>query len=58
MVKHGGCVVEHVAVELAKGDDELKRVAKRVVIGDETGCDEGEGTPEGLSLDVSAGASA
>jgi hypothetical protein len=53
MVEHGGCVVKNVAIELAERDDELERVAEGVVVGDETGGDEGEGTPEGLSLIVS-----
>jgi hypothetical protein len=49
MIEHGGCVVENVAVELTEGDDELEGVAERVVVGDETGGDEGKGAPEGLS---------
>jgi hypothetical protein len=53
VVEHGGCIVENVAVELAERDDELEGVAEGVVVGDKTGGDEGEGTPEGLSLIVS-----
>jgi hypothetical protein len=53
VVEHGGRVVEDVAVELAERDDELERVAERVVVGDENSADEGERTPEGLSHQVS-----
>jgi hypothetical protein len=53
VVEHGGSVVEDVAVELAERDDELEGVAEGVVVGDEAGANEREGTPEGLSGKVS-----
>lgn len=48
VVEQRGSVVQDVAVELAKGDDELGRVAQRVVNGDEVGGEEGAGAPEDL----------
>jgi hypothetical protein len=53
VVEHGGRVVENVAVELAERDDELERVADGVVVGDESGADEGERAPKGLAKSVS-----
>lgn len=53
MVEERGRVVENVTVELAQRDDELQRVAQRVVDGDEVGGEEGEGTPEGLRKSIS-----
>jgi hypothetical protein len=49
VIGHVGRVVEDVAVELAQRDDELERVAERVVVGDENSANKGERTPEGLS---------
>ena len=48
MVEHAGGVVENVAVDLARGDDDLQRVAERVRGGDHGGDDEAEGTPAEL----------
>jgi hypothetical protein len=53
VVEERGRVVENVTVELAQRDDELQRVAQRVVDGDEVGGEEGEGTPEGLRTSIS-----
>jgi hypothetical protein len=53
VIEHGGRVVEDVAVELAERDDELQRVAERVVVRDKGGSDEGAGAPESLSKRVS-----
>jgi len=50
VVKQGSGVVEDVAVELAERDDELGRVAERVVDGDEVGGEEGARAPEDLFL--------
>jgi hypothetical protein len=49
VVEHGGRVVENVTIELAQRDDELQRVAERVVVRDQSGGDEGTGSPESLS---------
>lgn len=48
VVEQGRRVIQDVAVELAERDNELERVAERVVDGDQVGGDEGEGSPEGL----------
>ena len=48
MVEERGSIVQYVAVELAERDDELGRVAERVVDGDEVGAEEGTGAPEYL----------
>jgi hypothetical protein len=53
VVEQRGCVVQDIAVELTERDNELERVAQRVVNGNEVGSDEGEGSPEGLSKLVS-----
>jgi hypothetical protein len=57
VVKHGSGVVEDVAVELTERDDQLQRVAERVIVGDEGGGNEGARTPEGLSYCVSTNSS-
>jgi hypothetical protein len=49
VVEHGGRVVENVTIELAERDDELQRVAERVVVRDQGGGDERTGSPESLS---------
>jgi hypothetical protein len=49
VVEHGGRVVENVAIELAERDDELQRVAERVVVRNKGGGDERAGSPESLS---------
>lgn len=48
VVEKRGSIVQYVAVELAERDDELGRVAERVVDGDEVGAEEGTGAPEYL----------
>lgn len=48
MVEKRGRVVQDVAVELAKRDNELGRVAERVVDGDEVGSQEGARAPKYL----------
>ena len=50
VVEQRSRVVQDVAIELAKRDDELQRVTKRVVDSDQVGGDEGEGSPEGLPI--------
>ena len=55
MVEERGGVVQDVAVELAERDDELQRVAERVVDSNQVGGEEGERSPEGLSW-ISLGA--
>jgi hypothetical protein len=52
VVEQRSCVVQDVAVELAERDDELEGVAQRMVNSDEVGCNEGEGSPEGLFMSV------
>jgi hypothetical protein len=49
VVEHGGSVVEDIAVELAKRDNELEGVAERMVVGDEGSGNEGQRTPKGLA---------
>lgn len=53
VVEHGGCIVEHIAVELAERDDELEGVAQGMIVGDQAGGDEGAGPPESLQTAVS-----
>jgi hypothetical protein len=48
VVKERSGVVQDVAVELAERDNELGRVAERVVDGDEVGSQKGAGAPEYL----------
>lgn len=52
VVEQRGRVVQHIAVELTERDNELQRVAQRVVDSDKVGCDEREGSPKGLSRSV------
>ena len=48
MIEKRGGVVQYVAVELTERDDELGRVAKGVVNGDEVCSEERTGAPEYL----------
>lgn len=45
MIKGVGSVIQHVAVELAHGDDGLERVAEGAVGRDEGSDEEGQGAP-------------